>query len=235
MKARPHAPFKRYRKKNYRRYNQNKLFRSVYPNAVYTASENYNWGTLTIPAGGNTASNSLNIAMNSIPQVQDYAKLFRQFCVKHVTYKLVPRFGEVDVNNTLSNFVTSGTGYASNGRMHYSIVDTPFVGAPGSEGAILQNNNVKTRLLSGKIIKISQAHPKPETTVSFNGSNQTNSTLVGDQWFNFTDATASTTNGGQNVVHGNVQVYILCPGNFPNGLIMFDVYAKVTFACRNPA
>lgn len=217
-------------------YIKSKLFRSVYPNTRYTASETFNYGVIQFGSSQLTASYALSVNMNQCPQAPLYAQLFRQFCIRHVSYKIVPRFGDSDMNALQYN-ITASTPSLSNIRLHSAVVDTPFVGAPGSEGAILANNNCRTRMLNTKIFKISQANPKPETTVSFNGTTQTNNTQVKDQWFNFTDPTGSsgTTQGGQNVPHGNVQLYAISSGSNPNGFIVADIYCKITFSCRNPA
>lgn len=235
MKARP-SVLKRYRSKNFKRYTRNRIFRSVYPNTVYTASEHFAYGQLQFTAGTLTDVSSLQVNMNQLPQVSQYAALFRQFCIRHVTYTIVPRFGESDpnaqsYNSTLGGTVTNST----NIRMHYAVIDTPFVGPPGNEAAILQNNNVKTRMLNQRIFKIQQSNPKPEILVTSGSGANVNGTQVKDQWFNFTNATTSTGNGGQNVAHGNVQVCLMGAGVYPNGLFVADIYAKVTFSCRNPA
>lgn len=224
----------RYRKKKMMK--SNRLVRvgrkvSLYPNAVYTASENVTLsGAISIPSGGNTASGTFSVNMNMLPQITSYADLFRQFCIKRVTYTVVPRYGGADINAQLYNQANS-TPNGSKFRFLYSVIDTPFVGAPGSEADMLQNNNVKIRYLNNNIIKIRQYNPKPDITVT-SGSVQVNSTSVAPQWFNLTGG--QTTNGGQNVNHGNVQFYITTPGSFPNGIIVADVYAKITFSLRNP-
>lgn len=243
VKARVMRPYRiqKGKKGNFKRYKRNQLFRSVYPNAVYTASETFvmsnPFAPIQFAAGANTYSQSLQVAMNDIPQVTHYAAMFRQFCIRHVSYKIVPRWGEADLNTQSYNVLgpgSTGITNSSNFRIHYAVVDTPFVGPPASEKAIVQNNNVRTRILNSRIFKIAQAHPKPELVIQTVTSAQTNMTIVGDQWFNFTDSASSTTQGGQNIPHGNVQVWVQGSGGYPNGVIIADIYAKVTFSCRNP-
>ena len=220
--------------RRYRKSNMMRRFYSIVPK-TYTAQENCVLSalTITLPAGGNTASGVFSISMNALPQVTDYASLFRQFCIRSVKYTIVPRYGQTETNAQFYNQSLPIT-HTGNFRFLYCVNDTPFVSAAPSEADMLQNNNTRITYLNDKIFAIRQAKPKPETTVTIGtGGTQVNMSLTGkDQWFNFTGG--QTSNGGQNVNHGNVQYYVTGAGSFPNGAIIADVYASVIFSCRNP-
>lgn len=185
---------------------------------VYT--EVFTTGSIPVNAGG-----TFYTTFSQIPQCGQYALLYKQFCIKKLEVTLMPRLNSYDPN-------TAGSVGASfwAPRIAYSIDDTPSVINPTSELDVLTDNGVKVVSLT-KPIKMT-CYPKPSINSIESGSGNAVSTrqrkLV---WFN--QRNAEVGNDGWSVAHGNIRYWI--SSNPLLGDYEFDVYYKVTFACRDPA
>lgn len=192
------------------------------PLRVYsqTFTEVYTTGSIPVNAGG-----VFSTTFSAIPQCAQYATLYKQFCIKKLEVTLMPRLNSYDPNTAGS----VGLSYWAP-RLAYSIDDTPSVINPTSELDVLTDNGVKVVSLGSKPIKMT-CWPKPSiSSVNVDGGKVATRQrkMV---WFN--QRNGEVTDDGWSVPHGNIRYWISS-----NPLLsdyQFDVYYKVTFACRDPA
>lgn len=198
-----------------------------------TFSEMFAGAPLLCNSGTNDASGVLTVSLSSLPQVASYSQLYRQFCIRKVTWTLIPRFNSADQNGaTYNGLVASSTGW-SLGRFTYSIADTPGVVAPTNEIQVLQDNGAKIVSTARKIVITHR--PKPNLFDPVQISSNPLYRINAPVWFN-TDATGQGAYSGTGVIHGGVRWFLQVPANGATSqpFVTYDVYGKITFSVRDP-
>lgn len=197
-------------------------YRAKRRNTSRTFTEVYDGGTLSTNQGS-----VFSTSFNSIPQAAEYAKLYRQFCIKKMTVMLLPLYTDAEINTGLGTLNYQAT------RIAYAITDTPNQVNPASELDVLTENGAKVVLGHRKITM--SCWPKPYLTQVVPGVIANDYVAVRQRkavWLN-TDA-AGQTNGGQDVIHGGITFWV--SNNLANAPVeCFKIYYKVTFAMRDPA
>lgn len=193
--------------------------RAVAPTRTFT--EVLDAGDISTNAGG-----TFKVQFDSIPQYQEYSKLYRQFCIKKLQVMLLPLYTDAEINTALAG----GLNYQAT-RIAFAVNDTPQLTAPASELAVLEDNGAKV-VLGHKKISIN-CWPKPDLTMVSPGL--VTNTYVGVRnrkavWLN-TDAPGQAYSG-TSISHGGISFWVT--NNLANASIpVFKVYYKVTFALRD--
>lgn len=185
-----------------------------------TFTEVYNAGGLSVNSGG-----VFTTTMSAIPQAGQYAALYKQFCIKKLEVTLIPRLNSFDPNTA------GGTGLSFwLPRIAYSVDDSPDVLPPLSELDVLTDNGVKLVSMDKPIKMV--CYPKPSIQSIESGSGNPVATRQKKQvWFNHRNPDVAA--DGWSVQHGSIRYWI--SANTLLSDFQFDVYHKVTFACRDPA
>lgn len=187
-----------------------------------TFTEVLDAGELDSNTGG-----TFKVQFDSIPQYQEYSKLYRQFCIKKLQVMLLPLYTDAEINTGLGTLNYQAT------RIAFSVNDTPQLTNPTSELDVLEDNGAKV-VLGHKKININ-CWPKPDLTMTSPGL--VSNTYVGVRtrkaiWLN-TDAPGQAYSG-VDISHGGISYWI--SNNLANAPVpVFKVYYKVTFAMRDPA
>lgn len=211
---------------NYRKRGQ--IARSIISaNPTFTEtfhSRDATFGDFTVTSGSGVGR-VFKVRISDIPQISQYATLYRQYKINSVKVMVIPDFNteSSDVNQALAN-ATVPTGFSGMARVVYATNTTPGVVAPATEDELLEDNGCKIHAVKSKwSVKMT---PTPDIAL-------TTSTGVipikatSKQWFNFD--TTTTTN---NPLHGAVSSYWSLPGS--TNPIEYNVYYKVNFSLRDP-
>lgn len=167
------------------------------------------------------------VRITDIPQLAQYAALYKQYRINWVKHILIPEFaGDSQDGNSAVYNASTLLGYLGMSRIAYAIQDSPDVQAPANEQEVLECNGAKTKVI-GK--KFSVAHkPVPDVQAIVGaGGNQIWSRQKFKQWFNF-----DTVFVGNNPEHGAIQVCITQPG--ANLQVRYHHYVKISFSLRDP-
>ena len=186
------------------------------------------------PSTGGFASGVLTCAFTSIPQNSSYSALWRQFKILKCQWMFLPRYNSVDYNSQVYNGNVVGQPSLSLGRLCYAIDDTPGSTTPPSEISLLGSNGVKI-VPGGKKIVITN-RPRPLIT-SYNGVLGSAMNFKTSPWLNTDNSTAGS-NSGTGLNHYGVRWTFTTPvagSGTPLVYFPYDIYCKVTFACRDPA
>lgn len=215
---RKRAPMRRYRGRNRGAAQR----RRVAGTATRTFTEVLDAGEINSNAGG-----TFKVQFDSIPQYQEYSKLYRQFCIKKLQVMLLPLYTDAEINTGLGTLNYQAT------RIAWAVNDTPQLTTPGSELDVLEDNGAKV-VLGHKKINIS-CWPKPDLTMVSPGV--LTNTYVGVRqrkavWLN-TDSPGQAYSG-VDISHGGISYWV--SNNLANMPVpVFKVYYKVTFSMRDPA
>ena len=196
------------------------------PQPVFTET----WAASPITLSGGTASGILSVAGNSLPQMPDYSKLYRQFRILKCQWILMPRATSIDPNTQLAN-VNAGIPNTNNGRLVYAINNTAGMSAPVTELEVLTDNACKIKAaVRTSPIRISHV---PVADLSIGAPSAFFSTYMNKKrtWLN-TNATGNT-GDGLSVLHGGVAYFLTVPTAVTQTL--FDVYCKTTVQFKDPA
>lgn len=187
-----------------------------------TFTETLDAGVINCNAGG-----EFKVSFDSIPQYQEYAKLYRQFCIKKLTVMLLPLYTQSEINTALGTLDYQAT------RVAFAVNDTPETFNPTSELEVLQSNGSKV-VLGHKKITMS-CWPKPDLTMTSVGAIVNSYVAVRQRkalWLN-TTATGNAYDG-QSITHSGISYWV--SNNLANlSVPVFKVYYKVQFALRDPA
>lgn len=187
-----------------------------------TFTEVLDAGELDSNSGG-----TFKVQFDSIPQYQEYSKLYRQFCIKKLQVMLLPIYTDAEINTALGTLNYQAT------RVAFAVNDTPQLTTPVNELAVLEDNGAKIVLGHRKITM--NCWPKPDLTMTSPGI--VSNSYVGVRqrkavWLN-TDAPGQAYSG-VSISHGGISYWVTNqPANMP--VPVFKVYYKVTFAMRDPA
>lgn len=190
-----------------------------------TFVETYSPGVINVGNGG--LGQVFGGRITDIPQLAQYANLYKQYRINWMKIMLVPEYNTLssDVNASAYNQTVPGVSSGGMGRIVYAIQDSPNVAVPANEGVVLQDNGAKIKALGAKWSCSFKPVPDVQQT-----------TAVGSIWsrqkyrqfFNFDLVTT-----GNNPFHGAVQAYLTLPAT--GGLIVsYHVYYKVSFTLRDP-
>lgn len=192
---------------------------AVVPTRTFT--EVLDAGDLYSNAGG-----VFKVAFNSIPQYNEYSKLYRQFCIKKLQVMLLPLYTDSEINTATGTLNYQAT------RIAWAVNDTPQLTSPGSELEVLEDNGAKV-VIGHRKININ-CWPKPDLTMVSPGL--VSNTYVATRtrkavWLN-TDATGQAYSG-VGITHGGIGYWV--SNNLANaGIPVFKAYYKVTFSMRDP-
>lgn len=189
----------------------------------HTFTEMVSAGGLVVNQGG-----IFSTRFSDLPQANNYASLYKQFCIKKLQAIIVPRFNSFDPN-TLGGGGSLATSWVQP-RLTYAINDTPALTVPATELDVLTDNGCKIRLLNSKPIKINMT-PKPEQLSSDLGGHPVVTRQQKLLWFNTNNPQVGF--DGVNVVHHGAQYFL--SGNPSRTDYMFDLFYKVTIGVRDPA
>lgn len=196
--------------------------RRVAGGAARTFTEVLDAGEINSNSGG-----TFKVQFDSIPQYQEYSKLYRQFCIKKLQVMLLPLYTDAEINTGLGTLNYQAT------RIAFAVNDTPQLTTPGSELDVLEDNGAKV-VLGHKKININ-CWPKPDLTMTSPGLVANQYVAVRNRkamWLN-TDAPGQAYSG-VDISHGGISYWV--SNNLANMPVpVFKVYYKVTFGLRDPA
>lgn len=165
--------------------------------------------------------------ISDIPQIAQYANLYKQYRINWMKIMLVPDYNTLSSDPNASSYNNSiPIGSTGMGRIVYAIQDSPDVAVPANEATVLQDNGAKIKPIGPKWSCSFKPVPDVQqvTTAGNIWSRQKYR-----QWFNFDLVTT-----GNNPFHGSVQAFLTQPA-IGTGLNMFyNVYYKVSFTLRDP-
>lgn len=177
------------------------------------------------------------VRITDIPQVGQYANLYKQYRINWIKVMLLPRIdtSTADGNAAIYNSLVGGTQWMGNGRICWAIQDSPDVSVPVSEQEVLEMNGAKIKQFRGKWSCSFKPVPNVyQGTVDSTGQpTEVYTRQKLRQWFNF-----ETQLTGKNPEHGYVAAYLTVPGNVPAGqepfVQTYYIYYKVNFTLRDP-
>lgn len=197
------------------------------PQPVFTET----WSAGSITTSGSVAAGTLIVQGNSLPQMPDYSKLYRQFRILKCQWILMPRFDSADPNAAEAN-AAAGTNNTFSGRFVYAINNTAGQSTPGTELEVLTDNGckIKSTIRKGPI-RISHV-PVPDLSIGAPSSFFSTYMNKKRTWLN---TNALGNNGdGLAVPHGGVSYFLTQPST--SGIqTCFDVYCKTTVQFKDPA
>lgn len=188
-------------------------------NPVPTFTETIRLANLNTGTTGSGTAGLLAVAMNQIPQVNDYAALYNQYCIKSVQLIMTPEYDQYDSNNSPTGAVAAVTAP----RFVYAINDSAKQTTPTTEIDVLSDNGAKIRMLD-KPIRV-RFRPVAQVSLTDSNGNQVFETKK-NRWFSFTDTS---------VAHSGLAWAIT--QTVPNSVLSLPaviVYAKITFSLRDP-
>lgn len=189
-----------------------------------TFVETYSKSTVAGNAGGVFAAR-----ITDIPQVGQYATLYKQYRINWIKVMLIPDWNSsaADQNAAAYN-ATIPTQNFGMARIAYAINDSPQLQVPATEAVVLEDNGCKVKPLSTKWS--CSFKPVPDVAVT---SGTTGGAIYTrqkfKQWFNF-----DTTLTGNNPLHYGVSYFITQPVFNTQAAPTYNVYYKVSFSLRDP-
>lgn len=230
--------FARRRRVRYARFGRKVRMGALSANPMPTFVETYKkTGDMSVIniAPGTGAGQVFKVRITDIPQVNQYANLYKQYRINWVKVMLLPRLNteNTDPNLAIQNGVVAPpTQWMGLARIVYAINDSPGETAPATEQEVLECNGAKIK--SFKTKWSCSFKPVPDVAqYNITGANAIYSRQKYRQWFNF-----DTTLTGNNPEHGAVTSFISIPGNVPPGeepfVQTYYVYYKVSFTLRDP-
>lgn len=210
-----------------------KLARTFNPQPTFVETYANGPATISIPNGTGIGL-KFEVKIDDIPQVTQYANLYKQYRINWVKVMLLPRLTTdgVDPNTAIYNSLVANTQWMGSARMAYAIQDSPGVTVPAIEQEVLECNGSKIKLFKNKwscsfkpVPDVAQINVVKSTPIFTRQKYR--------QWFNF-----DTTGLIGNPTHGSVIAYLTLPGNSPVGqepfVQTYYVYYKVNFSLRDP-
>lgn len=191
-----------------------------------TFVETYSKSVVTIAAGAGGAGGVFAARITDIPQLAQYANLYKQYRINWVKVMLVPDYNYNSVDRNAAQYnATIPTGYVGMSRIAFAINDSPALVAPANEAAVLEDNGCKIRTIGTKWTCSFKPVPDVSTVSNTGGNIATRQRYK--QFFNFDTVTT-----GNNPLHYGVSYWIthLNPGLDVN----YNVYYKVSFSLRDP-
>lgn len=201
-------------------------------------------GRLKVSAGGykpifteTVAGPALNVAivglggrfspnMGQIPQLAQYANLYRKYRILKCTVFIVPYFNSYDANAQAYNYASTVNSFGQP-RIVYSIDDTPTGAPPGSELEVLNNNGCKIKTMSNTTKITFKPVPNIKDT---NGEVP----ILKNNFLVLNPPTTPPT--ANNADHFGVNFWMSCyaPGTGAGSYVSFQTYYKLTFQLSDP-
>lgn len=201
-------------------------------------SENVFVGSMSAPvtpAGGALSTGTggvYAVKFNYLPQWTNYQQLYNQFKIMKVKYTFLPRFNSFDPCCPLN--LDSGEYRILNARIVTAIQDTPSLQTLTSENNVLTMNGSVVRSVTRPFYITHRPKPIIEQYVPGGGSVGAQVSSRSQMFINF-DGNASHP---EQIDHAGVAFWVTVNGDGPaapdNIVTLYDVYAKITFVCRDP-
>lgn len=202
-----------------------RIMRALNPTPTFV--ETYSKGVITCPGGAGGLGGVFSARITDIPQVAQYANLYKQYRINWIKVMLVPVYDDISADRNAAQYnATIPTGYAGMSRIAFAINNSPQLAVPGTEAAVLEDNGCKVKPI-GSLWKCSfKPVPDVGVTAGTNG-NAIYTRSRYRQFFNFDTQTAAN-----NPLHYGITYWIsvLNPGLDVN----YNVYYKVNFTLRDP-
>lgn len=195
-------------------------------NPTPTFVETYSSSPISVNAGG-----VFSVRISDIPQVQQYANLYKQYRINWVKVMLVPDFNSQSADHNAAQYNASlpvpNYGLA---RIAYAVNDSPQLVVPATEAVLLEDNGCKVKSLGPKWS--ASFKPVPDVGVTAGTNNNTVWTRQKyRQWFNFVTDIAHLTD---NPLHYGLSYYITQLVANTTIAPTYNVYFKVSFSLRDP-
>lgn len=189
-----------------------------------TFVETYSKSSIPTNAGG-----VFSARISDIPQIAQYATLYKQYRINWIKVTLVPDFNSQAADHNAAAYnATVPTQNFGMARIVYAINDSPQLTVPATEADVLEDNGCKIKSLGPKWS--CSFKPVPDVGVA---SGTTGNTIWTRQkfrqWFNFDTVTT-----GNNPLHYGVSYYITQLVANTQANPTYNVYYKVSFSLRDP-
>lgn len=177
--------------------------------------------------GGTGAGKVFKVKITDIPQVSQYANLYKQYRINWIKVQLIPTYNtdNADVNSANYN-IANTVPEIGMCRIAYSIQDSPGVTTPATEQEVLEDNGAKVKTV--KSMWHCSCKPVADITEQVAGGGVIPVKQKYRQWFNFDTATVAN-----NPDHGSIVAYLTLPGSGA-GYVNYNAYYKVNFSLRDP-
>lgn len=221
----------------YRRFRRKVYSTAMTANPMPSFTETFKSAKILTIAPGGSLGTTFSVRITDIPQVNQYANLYKQYRINWVKVMMILKLdtSAADPNAAIYNGLVVPTQWFGNARIVYAINNSPNVQAPASEQEVLEDNGAKIKSFKSKWSCSFKPVPNvyQGTTDATGAPTEVFTRQKFRQWFNF-----ETTLTGKNPEHGYVSAYITIPGNVPGGADPFNqiyyIYYKVNFTLRDP-
>lgn len=170
-----------------------------------------------------------SVRITDIPQIAQYAQLYKQYRINWVKVMLIPDWNSAQADHNAAAYNASlpiqNFGMA---RIAFAINNSPQLVAPVNEAIVLQDNGCKIKVIGQKWS--TSFKPVPDVGVtSGTTANPIWTRQKFRQWFNF-----DTTLTGNNPLHYGVSYFITQLVANTTAAPTYNVYYKVSFSLRDP-
>lgn len=169
--------------------------------------------------------------ISDIPQVAQYFTLYKQYRINWIKAILVPDYNyDIAEPNQGAANVLAVPPFGAQGmaRIAFAVNDSPQLGVPPNEAAVLADNGCKIQTIRNKWSV--SFKPVPDVAQIGTAAAPVWSRQKYRQWFNFADLALP----GNNPLHYGVSYFITQPVNAPANPARFNLYYKVSFSLRDP-
>lgn len=193
-------------------------------NPMPTFVETYSKSTIPGNAGG-----VFSARITDIPQIGQYATLYKQYRINWIKVMLVPDFNSMSADQNAAAYnATLPTQNFGLARITFAINNSPQLVAPANENVVLADNGCKIKPLGAKW----SCSFKPVPDVGVSSGTTGNAVFTKSkfkQWFNFDTALT-----GNNPLHYGVSYWITQLVANTQAAPTYNVYYKVSFSLRDP-
>lgn len=187
-------------------------------------SETTGLGDISVPVGATGQGFNWVFKMADLPQLSQYQNLYQQFQLRKVELILIPR-----ITSTDGSVAVSSTNTLYNGRIAYAVQDSPEYTVPTNEVNVLMMNGC--RITGTNHVTKIWCKPKPvlAQTDTLNSGNLVATSTRVNPFINFDGH-------GSDVLHAGISAYITINGALSgsSSIVVYDMYAKYQFVCRDP-
>lgn len=195
-------------------------------NPTPTFVETYAASSFTVNTGAGIGQ-TFGVRISDIPQLAQYANLYKQYRINWVKVIVIPDFNtQASDHNAAAYNGSVAVPTFGQIRVVHAIQDSPNITVPASEAVVLQDNGSKIKALGSKWSVSFKPVPDVQQTTAV-GTIWTRQKYR--QWFNFDLVTT-----GNNPFHGAVAAYFTNPASIAASASTLNVYYKVSFTLRDP-
>lgn len=196
-------------------------------NPMPTFVETFSKTAVVIAGGAGGVGGVFAARITDIPQLAQYANLYKQYRINWIKIMLIPDYNYNSVDRNAAQYnATIPTGNVGMSRIAYAINDSPALANPANEGQVLEDNGCKIKTIGAKWS--TSFKPVPDVGALATGAaNPVGARQRFKQWFNFDTVTT-----GNNPLHYGV-TYWITQSN-PGLDVAYNVYYKVNFSLRDP-